>query len=563
MKIYNRLVIDIKSGIILEEDSFEYEGPIMHCLDDEDQDTQTVIQNTFTEMDPVIYDAIVDAALAQVDIGDAFYDFYTNHYEPMLIDQINANRELTADEKTNYKAQLGLATTKADVEKEFIKSTYLTRKQIETGKLKNELLRMDDTEAAKNLEAQIRVQELQQMHDAKEMASSMWGVDLSAQESLALIAEMDLRYQTAINTGKLQTEEIDKVKALTGRTQAETDRINAEIDLIAEQVDLTDQQAIRTAMESGLISNQAMTELSRKGLIDAQTLTEASQRGLIDAQQLSEFARKGQIDADTMRIAAQTDLLDEQALTESVKRGHIEADTAVQWATEGLISEQKISEISRRGLLDAQQIETLAKANLLDEQAITQAVQRNLLTEQAQVAAAQAGLITEQTATELMQQGKLSAQTQKILEEVGLVTAQTGLTAEQTGLTAEQRGAIAQTTAFREDAGMSPEAKAATQEYYKEVLRAAEPEFVEGRVKQARADIGEAFAGEEGRLRRGLGRMGIDPTSARGREALKTRGLERAKGIGLAETQARRAAEAEKRDIFKGAAEFRGGLFGS
>lgn len=92
-------------------------------------------------------------------------------------------------------------------------------------------------------------------------------------------------------------------------------------------------------------------------------------------------------------------------------------------------------------------------------------------------------------------------------------------------------------------------------EYYKEALRGIDPDR---EVALARTDVATQFKGEEGALRRSLGRVGL---GSRFGEAMAGRGYERARATAGAMTGARRIAEEQKFSRLSGAArQFKGGL---
>jgi hypothetical protein len=66
---------------------------------------------------------------------------------------------------------------------------------------------------------------------------------------------------------------------------------------------------------------------------------------------------------------------------------------------------------------------------------------------------------------------------------------------------------------------------------------------VDERVNQARADVGQSFAGAEQRTARALGGMGINPNSGRGRSEFSKTGLNYGRAISGASSAARRQAD--------------------
>ena len=110
-----------------------------------------------------------------------------------------------------------------------------------------------------------------------------------------------------------------------------------------------------------------------------------------------------------------------------------------------------------------------------------------------------------------------------------------------------KEAAIAQTQLAgqqaKETARVLPLIGKTARQYYKKALGGVD---VDGRVNQARADVGSAFAGAEQRQGAIMAGFGINPNSGRGRSELAKTGLEFGRTLAGASTAARTAAEEEE-----------------
>lgn len=100
--------------------------------------------------------------------------------------------------------------------------------------------------------------------------------------------------------------------------------------------------------------------------------------------------------------------------------------------------------------------------------------------------------------------------------------------------------------------------KPVMEEYYKQALEGVD---VGEETTRARADVAQGLQEVEGEMERQMGRLGVDPTSPAYQERMKTSGMEKAKAVGGAMSQARQYAERESFQRVAGAtAQFKGGL---
>ena len=90
---------------------------------------------------------------------------------------------------------------------------------------------------------------------------------------------------------------------------------------------------------------------------------------------------------------------------------------------------------------------------------------------------------------------------------------------------------------------MIPKRNAVSSKFYEEALSGID---VQGRMNTASADVSQALSGSEAAARREAGRMGLNASSGRMADMLKTSSLDRAKAVGTARTTARTTAEQEQ-----------------
>lgn len=115
--------------------------------------------------------------------------------------------------------------------------------------------------------------------------------------------------------------------------------------------------------------------------------------------------------------------------------------------------------------------------------------------------------------------------------------------------------ATAGAQARRKEIGL---AKPVVEEYYKQALEGVD---VGQEVSRARADVAQGLQESEEEVKREMSRLGVDPTSGRFAAAARTSGLEKARAVGGAMSEARRYAERESFSRASGATQtFKGGL---
>ncbi|MBI9113147.1 hypothetical protein [Maridesulfovibrio ferrireducens] len=114
MKIYERVVINMSTMEVLEEDSYEYDGPVALCKGD---------SNT---IDKEYNRRMATIAEAQQDMGQGYYDFWMDNNAGLEKAKISANKELlplqTQLQKDQMTAQSGLLPLQTEYQKEQLNS---------------------------------------------------------------------------------------------------------------------------------------------------------------------------------------------------------------------------------------------------------------------------------------------------------------------------------------------------------------------------------------------------------------------------------------------------------
>jgi len=85
MKIYNKVIINIKSGEVLYEDSYEYDGPLSQV---KGGSTST------TSIDYAYNQVMADISERQQDMAEEYFQFWQDEYKEMESMQIEANKYL-------------------------------------------------------------------------------------------------------------------------------------------------------------------------------------------------------------------------------------------------------------------------------------------------------------------------------------------------------------------------------------------------------------------------------------------------------------------------------------
>lgn len=182
--------------------------------------------------------------------------------------------------------------------------------------------------------------------------------------------------------------------------------------------------------------------------------------------------------------------------------------------------------------------------------------------EEAQIAA-NIELIPSQVSTEKAKLSAEAAQARGIEELVPYQVAQGKAESE----TAQVRLGVEQ-EAWKKESEMLPErykteqaSLGSMQEFYKQALSGVD---VDERVRQARADVGAAYADEDAAFRRSMGRYGVNVSDPKFAALKQRRLMERAKATAGAMTGARTKAEEESFRRLSSAAntQYRGGIAG-
>ncbi len=97
MKVYTRVVIDMTSGVVEQEDSFEYSGPVLLCKGGGGGGDN--VDREYNARMATIYEA-------QQGMANDYFDFWKSDYQPMEREQIAANRELIPSQTALAKEQI-------------------------------------------------------------------------------------------------------------------------------------------------------------------------------------------------------------------------------------------------------------------------------------------------------------------------------------------------------------------------------------------------------------------------------------------------------------------------
>jgi len=103
MKIYNRVVMKIETGEVIEEDSFEYEGNIIELKGG---------GSTINSIDPEYNARMATIAEAQQGMAEEYFKFWQDEYKPYESAMLQANQGLipqeTALREQQLKSEIGL-----------------------------------------------------------------------------------------------------------------------------------------------------------------------------------------------------------------------------------------------------------------------------------------------------------------------------------------------------------------------------------------------------------------------------------------------------------------------
>lgn len=113
MKIYNRVVINIETLEVIEEDSYEYDGPIAKCFGGGGGTSSKTVTYNYN------YDAEYNARLAtiaekQQQTANEYHEFWQDYQKPYEIALMEANEDLIPVQLEQAKAEV--ARMKADTQ---------------------------------------------------------------------------------------------------------------------------------------------------------------------------------------------------------------------------------------------------------------------------------------------------------------------------------------------------------------------------------------------------------------------------------------------------------------
>ena len=203
-KIYNRIVIDIETLQILEEDSYEYSGPVAHCKGGGG--------STTTNTQDTVYNArMAEIAESQQGMAEEYFGFWEETYKPYEEKQIQANTALMPYEIEAEKAQLQGISEITPVQTAYTK-----------GILENELAMLPQKNAVSSAfyEEALKGVDVRGRMDAAsaDMAQSLKGAEDS---SLRTASRMGLNAGSGRVADMLKTSSLDRARA-TGMARSTT-----------------------------------------------------------------------------------------------------------------------------------------------------------------------------------------------------------------------------------------------------------------------------------------------------------------------------------------------------
>lgn len=114
MKIITKIVIDIATGRVEEEDSYEYNGPIMECKGGGSQSTTT------TNIDYAYNARMAALSERQQAMSENYFKFWETSYKPMEQAQIDANIGLIPTQVAAERSKSEYEKAQADAAKGLI-----------------------------------------------------------------------------------------------------------------------------------------------------------------------------------------------------------------------------------------------------------------------------------------------------------------------------------------------------------------------------------------------------------------------------------------------------------
>ena len=97
MKIYNKIVLSIETGEVLEEDFVEYHGPVDECKGG---------STTTNTQDPEYNARMATIAEAQQSMAEEYFNFWKAEQKPLETEQVAAQRALLPQEQALAEGQI-------------------------------------------------------------------------------------------------------------------------------------------------------------------------------------------------------------------------------------------------------------------------------------------------------------------------------------------------------------------------------------------------------------------------------------------------------------------------
>lgn len=221
MKVYNKIVIDMDSSEIVEEDSFEYHGPLALCINFSSNHSS----GQSYMMDPVAARRMADIAQQQANLGNQQWNYYLQTFQPYETALAQSNKNLIAPNESLTKKQMQAQESLIPVRTEAAQQAYGAA--------------ADELKAAKPVTAKFYEQAMKGVNIGNRMRESGATVsqqfDNSMGQTTRTLARMGVNPNSASAGSALSKYGIERAKAVGGamtsaRNQAEAEnfqRLNA------------------------------------------------------------------------------------------------------------------------------------------------------------------------------------------------------------------------------------------------------------------------------------------------------------------------------------------------
>jgi len=219
MRIYNKVVLDIDTLSVIEEDSFEYFGEVAQCKDGTSKTTVT------NEVDKEYNARMAAIAEKQQEQSDAYFEYWETTYKPYEEAQITANLELLPFEVDTQLATL--EAQKATAEGILELTPYEVGYRKEWLESEIDLIPQRHAVSSEFYEQALSGINVKSRMDtaAADVAQSLSGAESAARRSAA---RMGLNVSSGRIADMLKTSSLDRARA-TGLAR-NVSRVNAEAE---------------------------------------------------------------------------------------------------------------------------------------------------------------------------------------------------------------------------------------------------------------------------------------------------------------------------------------------